>query len=166
MNCNLNAVNAWVWVAIGFLLAALAFSFFWVAALPLYIAAALVLTVSLVFIPQIKNALLAYAECRGPSDKCTISQGVNTLGQAAAALSAVAFLVAAVLETSALAFIYSWILSWLAWPLQSAVNFFVHSGQLTCVVVIVLLVGVLSNAYGYKSCMDNQGAGSGGGGVV
>jgi hypothetical protein len=84
-----------------------------------------------------------------------ISVGINTLGQAASILSAIAFLVAGVLEIAALAFISSWILAWLSVSMQTAVAYLVNSGITACVIVTGILLGVLSNAYGFK-CMDKQ----------
>ena len=136
---------------------AIALALLWVAAIPLFAAAALVAAVSFYFIPEIKQALLDYAACRGPSDKCMISVGINTLGQAASILSAIAFLVAGVLEIAALAFISSWILAWLSVSMQTAVAYLVNSGITACVIVTGILLGVLSNAYGFK-CMDKQEA--------
>ena len=81
MNCSLSTVNWLISAAIAALLAAMALAFLWVAAIPLFAAAALVASVSFYFIPHIKQALLDYATCRGPG-KCTISTGVNNLGQA------------------------------------------------------------------------------------
>src|SRR5262245_2704220 len=84
MKCSLNSVAALIATAIASLSAAIALANLWVAAAPLFGAAALVATVSFVLIPAIKNALRAYASCRGPSESCTISLGINNLGQAAA----------------------------------------------------------------------------------
>ena len=69
---------------------------------------------------------------------------------------AIAFLVAGVLEIAALAFISSWILAWLSVSMQTAVAYLVNSGITACVIVTGILLGVLSNAYGFKSCMDKQ----------
>jgi len=170
MNCSLSTVVAWISAAIASLVAAIAISYFWVAAVPLFIAAGLVATVSYVFIPAIKNALNAYAKCRGPSDKCQISSttAINNLGQAAATLSVISFTAAAIMEVGALAFLYSWLLSWLAVPIQAAVAIMVKSGQYSCAATVLILIGVLTNAWSFKSCMDQQGAGieGGGGGPV
>jgi len=160
MNCSLSTVNALIWGAIAALLAAMALAFFWVAALPLFAAAALVASVSFYFIPHIKQALLDYATCRGPGN-CTISEGVNTLGQAAAMLSLVAFALAGAMEITALGFIFSWFLSWLGMAMQAAVLALVHTGLVSCAIVILILIGVLTNAYAYKKCMDKQDGGSG-----
>lgn len=166
MNCSLNTVAGLISAAIALLLAAIVISYFWVAAVPLFIAAGLVASVSFGLIPAIKNALVAYAQCRGSSDKCSISLGINNLGQAAATLSLISFLVAAVMEVAALAFLYSWFLAWLGVSIQVAVAFMVKSGQFSCAITILILLGVLSNAWSFKNCMDQQGSGSGGGGVI
>ncbi len=166
MNCSLNTVAGLISAAIALLLAAIVISYFWVAALPLFIAAGFVASVSFGFIPAIKNALLAYAQCRGSSDTCSISLGINNLGQAAATLSLIAFLAAAVMEVAALAFLYSWFLAWLGVSIQVAVAFMVKSGQFSCAITVLILLGVLSNAWSFKNCMDQQGSGSAGGGVI
>jgi hypothetical protein len=116
----------------------------------------LVATVSFCFIPAIKNALLGYATCRGPAGKCTVATGVNALGQAAAVLSLISFALAGAMEITALAFIFSWFLSFIGIGIQAAVAILVASGMSSCAIVILILLGVLSNAYSYKSCMDQQ----------
>jgi hypothetical protein len=166
MNCSLNSVAGLIALAIALLVAAIVASYLWVAAVPLFIAAALVATVSFVLIPAIKNALIAYQQCRGPSDTCTMSLAIDTLGQVAATISAIAFLAAAIMEVAALAFLYSWILAWLAVTIQVAVAFMVKSGQFACAIAVLILLGVLTNAWSYKSCMDQQHAGGGGGGLL
>jgi hypothetical protein len=47
--------------------------------------------------------------------------------------------------------------------MQAAVAILVTSGISSCAIVILILIGVLSDAYSYKSCMDQQ---SGSGTVV
>jgi len=160
MNCSLSTVNIYISIAIAFLVGAIALSYFWVAAIPLFAAAGLVAAVSYGFIPAIKNALNAYAQCRGPG-KCTIMTGINTLGQAAGTLSVLSFAAAAVLEVAALAFLYSWLLAWLGVTIQVAVAKMVMAGQYSCAITILILLGVLIDAWAYKSCMDQQGAGTG-----
>src|SRR5438477_10947044 len=132
MNCSLSTVAGLISAAIALLLAAIVISYFWVAAVPLFIAAGLVASVSFGLIPAIKNALVAYAQCRGASDKCSISLGIDTLGQAAATLSLISFLAAAIMEVAALAFLYSWFLAWLGVSIQVAVAFMVKNGQYSC----------------------------------
>jgi hypothetical protein len=163
MNCSLSTVAGLISAAIALLVAAIAISYFWVAAVPLFIAAGFVASVSFGLIPAIKNALNAYAQCRGESGKCSISLGINTLGQAAATLSLISFLAAAIMEVAALAFLYSWFLAWLGVSIQVAVAFMVTSGQFSCAITVLILLGVLSNAWAYKNCMDQQGSGSVGG---
>jgi hypothetical protein len=165
MNCSLNTVAGLISAAIALLLGAIVLSYAWVAAAPLFIAAAMVATVSLYFIPHIKAALLAYAACRGPAGKCSLSLGINNLGQAAAVLSLVSFLAAGLLEIAALALLASWILAFLGVTAQAAVAALVTAGQFSCAIVILVLLGVLTNAWSFKSCMDKQrgdvGSGSG-----
>jgi hypothetical protein len=156
MNCSLDKVAGLISGAIAALLAAIGLAHFWVAAIPLFAAAALVATVAYYFIPAIKSALLDYAACRGPSDKCSISMGVSTLGQAAATLSVVSFSVAAAMEVAALGFLFSWFLAWLGVALQVAVAALVLSGTFSCAIVILILLGVLTNANSFKNCMDSQ----------
>ena len=154
MNCSLSKVQQLIALAIGLLIGAIALAYFWVAAIPLFAAAAMVATVAYVLIPQIKDALLAYAACRGPSDKCRIALGIDTLGQAAATLSVVAFAAAAVMQVAALAFLYSWILSSLGVALSAAVSYMVVSGIFSCAITVLILIGVLTNANSFKDCMD------------
>ena len=153
MSCSLDTVGAYIAAAIAALVAAIALALLWVAAIPLFVAAALVATVSLYLIPHIKQALLDYAACRGPG-KCTISEGINNLGQAAVVLSLFSFTAAAILEVAALGFISSWILAAVGVTLQVAVKILVYSGAASCATVVVLLISVLTNAILYKSCMD------------
>jgi hypothetical protein len=161
MNCSLTKIAELISTAIALLLSAIVISYLWVAAVPLFIAAGLVAAVSFGLIPAIKNALIAYEECRGASDKCSISQVLDNLGQAAAVLSLISFLAAAIMEVAALAFLYSWILSWLGVSMQVAVAFMVKSGQYSCAITILILLGVLSNAWSFKNCMDQQGSSPG-----
>lgn len=162
MNCSLTTVAALIAAAIALLAVAIVISYLWVAAIPLFIAAGLVAGVSFGLIPAIKNALSAYTQCRGTSGKCTISLAINTLGQAAAVLSLISFVAAAVMEVAALAFLYSWFLAWLGVSLQVAVAAMVKAGQFSCAITILILLGVLSNAWAFKKCMDQQGSGTGG----
>jgi hypothetical protein len=163
MNCDFDHVRNQIIWAIACLSVAIALAALWVSAWSLFPAAVLVGAVSYYFIPNIKQALLDYAACRGPSDKCDIKVlGLDTLGQAAAVLSVVSFVAAGLLEITALALISSWILSWLGVTMQAAVAYLVKQGIVACVIVIGILLGVLTNAYGYKNCMDQQDSGSGG----
>ena len=167
MNCNLDKVNGLIAAAIAALVAAIALASFWVTALPLFAAAALVASVSFYFIPKIKDALNEYAACRGPSKACRINSTVDTLGQVAATLSVIAFTAAAVLQIAALAFLYSWVLSWLGVTTMAAVALLVTAGKYSCAIAILLLIGVLSNAWAFKKCMDSQQPNNtDGGGVV
>jgi hypothetical protein len=161
MKCSLNTIATLISSAIAALVAAIVLAYFWVTAIPLFAAAALVATVSVGLIPAIKNALLAYAACRGPSATCTMSFTINYLSQAAAIISFVAFTVAAVLQITALAFLFSWFLSWLFPSTEAAVSVLVQSGLYGCAITAIILLGVLTNAWGYKSCMDKQDASSG-----
>jgi hypothetical protein len=156
MNCSLNKVGALIAAAIAALVAALALASLWVTALPLFGAAALVASVALYFIPAIKQALLDYGVCRGPSDRCRMNLTIDTLGQAAATLSAVAFAAAAVMQVAALAFLYSWVLSWLGVSTMAAVLILVTAGKYSCAITALLLLGVLSSAWAFKKCMDEQ----------
>ena len=160
MNCSLSTVNLWISLAIALLLIAIGVSYGWTAAFPLFVAAGLVAVVVYVIIPQLKSALLNYAACRGSSAKCTMSLTIDTLGQVVGSLSVVSFTVAGIMEIAALAFLYSWILSWLGVSIQVAVAALVLSGQVACAIAILILIGVLSNAYSFKSCMDSQSSGT------
>lgn len=165
MNCSLNSVYAWISAAIATLAAAVVAALFFVTAVPLFIAAALVAVVAYVLIPQIKSALQAYGNCRGPVGKCPpISLTIDTLGQAAATLSALTFIYAAVLELGVAAVVGSWIFSWLAPTLQAAVVKLVHGGCYGCAITALILIGVLSNAISFQNCMNQQSKSPGGSG--
>jgi hypothetical protein len=156
MNCSLNKVAGLIAAAIAALIAAIGLSYLWITALPLFGAAALVASVAFYFIPAIKQAILDYVACRGPSDKCRISLALDNLGQAAAILSVVSFAVAATMQIAALAFLYSWFLSWLGVGMMAAVVLLVKAGQYSCAITGLILLGVLSNVWAYKKCMDEQ----------
>jgi hypothetical protein len=160
MNCSLNNVMWLIAAAIALLLGAIALAVFWIAAGPLYVAAVFVAIVSFFLIPAIKNALLEYAACRGPS-KCTITNGVNNLGKIGLYLSVGTFLLAAILETAALAFLYSWFLAWIGIGIQSAVITLVASGSTACAITVIILIGVISDAIGFRDCVDAETGGSG-----
>jgi hypothetical protein len=157
VKCSLSGVYAYIALAIAALVLALVFAALWVTAIWLFAAAALVATVAYVLIPKIKSELQAYVACRGPS-KCSISISINTLGQAAAALSVVSFIVAAALQLTALALIASWFLSWLGLSIEVAVAILVRSGMFACAITALILLGVLTNAIAFKNCMDGSGA--------
>jgi hypothetical protein len=140
--------------AIAALLAAIVAANLWPTAYPLFAASALVASVTGYFIPKIKSALLDYQKCRGPSDKCQLSLGINNLGYAASTLSAVSFLLAGLMQVTALAFIASFFLSWLAVPIVAAVYYLVKTGTYSCAVTILILIGVTTNAWAFKHCMD------------
>lgn len=163
MKCSLNGVLWLIVLAIALLSSAMVVANFWPTAYPLFAAAALVAAVSLILIPAIKNALLAYAACRGASEKCSIATGINTLGEAAGILSFIAFAIAGAMQIAALAFLFSWFLAWIGVAMEAAVAALVYSGIAACGVVILILVGVLTQAYSYQSCMNQQGAGAGSG---
>ena len=167
MKCDFDRVRNLIIWAIAYLAVAIALAALWVSAWSLFPAAVLVGSVSYYFIPAIKQALLDYAACRGPSNTCNIKNiGIDTLGQIATVLSAISFLAAGLLELTALALISSWILSWLGVSLQVAVGYLVKQGIIACLIGIAALSGLLTNAYSYKSCMDNKDSGSGSTGGV
>lgn len=154
MDCNLNTVLGLVAGASALLAAAIVAAYYWPTAYPLFGAAALVGVVSFGLIPAIRNALIAYADCRGESTKCSISYSINTLGQAASILSVVSFTVAGLLQVTALAFLASWILAFIGVAMEVAVAALVYSGIAACGATILIFAGVLTKAYSYKSCMD------------
>jgi hypothetical protein len=160
MNCSLGSVYAYLALALVLLRAALTAALLWTAALPLFVAAGLVATVAYFLIPRIKDAQQAYAACRGPSGKCTISPSTHTLGQAAATFSVIAFAAAAALQLTALALIATWILAWLGMTVQAAVALLLHAGMYSGAITLLLLIGVMSNAALFKSCMDQQPSGA------
>lgn len=160
MNCSLSKVMWLIATAIALLVGAIALAVFWIAAGPLYVAAGLVATVSFILVPAIKNALLEYAACRGPS-KCTITNGVNNLGNIGLYLSAGTFLLAAIMETAALAFLYSWFTAWIGISIQGAVVILVASGTTGCAITVFVLIGVISDATGFRDCVNAETGGSG-----
>lgn len=166
MNCSLNTIAGLITAAIAALIAAIGLAYFWITAFPLFAAAALVASVAFYFIPKLKQALLDYATCRGQSDKCRISLTIDTLGQAAATLSAVSFAIAALMQTGALVFLYTWALAWLGASIMVAVLYLVKAGIFSCAITALLLLGVLSDAWAFKKCMDNQPSGGTVGGGV
>lgn len=153
LSCSLETVSKYIAAAIAALIAAIALSLLWVEAVPLFAAAGLVATVSLYLIPHIKQALLDYATCRGPGN-CTISDGINTLGQLAVALSVGTFVLAGLLQVTALGFLGSWILAVVGGTLEVLVKAIVFSGVASCVTVVIGLLGVLTNAIAFRDCMD------------
>ena len=58
MNCSLNTVAGLISAAIAALFAAIALAYFWMTAVPLFVAAGLVASVAIYFIPAIEKALL------------------------------------------------------------------------------------------------------------
>jgi hypothetical protein len=148
VKCNIGNIIALIIGAIATLAAAIAAAHFWLGAVPLFIAAALVAVVSFYFIPAIKNALLACPE------SCKVSSLINTLGQAAAILSVVAFLVAGAMQLTALAFIASWILSWLGVAMEAAVAALTYSGIATCFIVMLILFGLLTQVLANQKCLQ------------
>ena len=156
MNCSLKTVGALIAAAIAALVAAIVLANLWITALPLFGAAALVASVAFYFIPAIKKAILDYVACRGRSDKCRISLTIDTLGQAAAILSVVSFAVAGAMQVAALGFLFTYFLAWIGVGLMAAVAILVTTGLYSCAVTALILIGVLSNAWAYKKCMDSQ----------
>jgi hypothetical protein len=63
----------------------------------------------------------------------------------------VLFLVAGLMELAAIEF------GWFGIVLHIAAGYLVNIGIAACVAATGILLGVLSNAYSYKSCMDQQG---------
>jgi hypothetical protein len=161
VDCSTTRAVALIWSAIAALLAAIAVAAFWAAAFPLFAAAALVALVAYGLIPAIKNAILAYVACRGASESCSPNLLIDTLGQVAATISAISFAVAGALQIAAIASILSGILSFFGIGTSVAVATLVHSGIVACAIGILLLLGVLTNLYSYKACMDKQDAGVG-----
>jgi hypothetical protein len=159
MNCSTDHAVALIWSAIGALLAALALAALWQTALPLFGAAALVATVAYVLLPKIKQAIRDYVACRGPSQSCSANLTIDTLGQVAATISAVSFALAGALQIGVIASLVSGFLAWLGIGGAVAVATLVHSGMVACAIGVLLLAGVLTNLYAYKSCMDKQDGG-------
>jgi hypothetical protein len=150
MKCDFGTIVGLILGAIGVLAAAISLAQLWPYPGQLFIAAALVATVSGVFFSAIRSALLA---C---SPACDVSSLVNTLGQAASALAAIPFLVAALLQLKALAFIATTILAWVGLAIDAAVGLAVTAGTVGCVIVIGILVGLLVQVLVSKPCFDSQ----------
>lgn len=161
MNCSLTNVLALIATAVAMLGLAIGMALLAGYVWPLFLAAALVAVVTLVVIPALKNALQAYADCRGPSQVCSMTSAINSLGQAAAIVSAISFAVAGALQLTALAELASLVASWLGVATEVIVAALVLSGEIACGAAIVILLGVLTNALAYKSCMDKQQPASG-----
>ena len=156
MNCSLNSVIALISAAIAALAGAIALAIIFFNLPGLIIATILVGTVTFALIPQIKAGLQAYADCRGPSETCTMSLALNTLGQAAGIISIISFAAAIALLITALAFIVSVILSWLGLTLAAAAEILQIAGCVGCGAGILILLGVMTNALAYKACRDSQ----------
>ena len=156
MNCSLDKVAGLISAAIAALLAAIALAWLWMTALPLFAAAALVATVTFSLIPAINQAIRDYAACRGPSGKCGTARTIDVLGQAASTLSFVSFAVAGAMQVAALAFLFSWFLAWIGVGMMVAVLFLVKAGIVSCAITALILIGVLSNAWAFKKCMDAE----------
>lgn len=163
MKCSLTAVIALILLAMALLGGAMIIANYWPTVYPLFIAAGMVAVVTLVLIPAIKSALQAFAKCMGESSDCPVSNTINTLGQIAGLISFVAFAVAGALQIAALAFLYSWFLSWLFPSAEAAVATLVYSGIITCGICIALFLGLLTQVFSLKNCMTQQGAGAGSG---
>lgn len=154
MKCSLNTFVALISAAIACLVGAVALAAFWGTALPLFGAAALVASVSYYFIPQIKNEILAYVACRGPSKCEPPTVAIDNLGQAAVILGIGSFLAAGLLQLTALAFISSWLFSVIGWGMEFLVAKFVESGVIACGAVAIILGGILTSVLGYRDCMN------------
>jgi hypothetical protein len=72
----------------------------------------------------------------------------------------ISFAAAAVMQVAALAFLYTWLLAWLGISMMAAVLILVKAGIFACAITALLLLGVLSNAWAYKKCMDAQQEGN------
>ena len=153
-NCNLDTILVLLGFATALILAAIGLAVYWGTAVPLFVAAAFIGAVSIGFIPQIKKALIAYAECRGKTDKCTMSYTIDTLGQASTILSGISFLVAGFLQIAAIALLAIPILDLIGVALEAAVSSLVITGITLCIVTIILLGVILANLYAFKNCMD------------
>lgn len=154
MDCNLNKIVGLFVVAFVSLVAAIILANAWPTALPLFIASTLVGLVGFVVVPALRRYLVAYAECRGASDKCSMNHIIDQLGQAAGFISAISFLLAALLQIIALAFIATEVLILFGLSLEGVVSGLVITGISFCGIAILILAGVLTNLYSYKNCMD------------
>lgn len=121
----------------------------------LFIAATLVLFVSIALIPALKQAISDYATCRGPSRNCSVSTTIATLGQAASMVSATSFFLAGVLQIPALGLLSNYITALVGETLEYVVRALTYSGIAGCVAGVIIMLGVLTEVLVYKSCMDN-----------
>lgn len=156
MNCTLSKVNGLIWSAIAVLLAAIGAAWLWMTALPLFAAAAMAASVTVFFIPEIRQAIEAYVKCRGPSDWCKVTRISDALGQAAALLGTVAFAAAGALQLVALAAVASVLLSWWGVGMMAAVGIMVAAGTFACALAILWLLYAALAAERYKKCMDSR----------
>jgi|SRR6185437_6592793 len=155
MNCSLQSVIGSISLAIGMLAGAIVLAVvFDSSAIALFGAAALVLGVTAAVIPALKDAIVNYSACRGPSRTCSISTTISTLGQVTSVLSVISFVVAGALQLSVLAFLSNYITAIAGLALSTIVKGLVDSGIAACVAGIGILLGVLSQVLSYKSCMD------------
>ncbi len=155
MDCNFDRVVGVISLTIGILVAAAIIAgVFHATVIGPIGAAALVVLVSLVMIPLIRTTLMNYVSCRGPSRACSLSHGIDVLGQAAGLISAFAFLAAGILQIAALAFLADFITALVGLALEALVWGLIISGIVGCVAAVIVLSGVLTEANAYKSCMD------------
>lgn len=89
---------------------------------------------------------------------------MDTAGQVAAAISAIAFALAGALQIAAIAAFAVYFLAWIGVGLEVAVVYLVRTGMCACAIGVLLLLGVLSNVLAYKSCLDTQNPNTGPGG--
>ena len=156
MKCDFTRVVGVISLTIGILIAAsIIAGVFHATVVGLFAAAALVSLVSLVMIPLIKTTIMNYATCRGPSAACSVNPAINTLGQVAELISVVTFLVAGLIQIPALAFLSDFITTLIGLALEVIVWILVISGIVACVTAVIVLSGILTQAYAYKSCMDS-----------
>jgi len=164
MNCKLNAFEIYFTLAICLMALAMALASNWPTAFPLFGAAATIALLVSVVIPKMKQALLDYVACRGPSVKCSVGVTLYKIMQVTALLSGIAFALAGALQVTALAFISTFVLAWLGVATSAIVAVLVSSGILICGTAAVILFIIQGQAWAFARCMDEQDVNVGGAG--
>jgi membrane protein YdbS with pleckstrin-like domain len=160
MPCSLQTAYNLIAVAIAMLAAAVAAALIFFNVPGLAVAVGLVLAVSgipftdLGLIPQIRKAIQAYQDCRGPESRCTLNHSIDLLGQAAAIVSVFSWLAALALQITALGFITSVFLSWLGVAPLAAGEALKWSGIAGAVACSIILVGLVTQLRAYEACRD------------
>lgn len=159
MNCSLSKFYGFLATAIGLLLLAIAGALIPYNVVGLIISIASVLSVSFGLIPAMRDELKAYDACMGPSTNCgSIASSIDLLGQAAAIISAIAFILALSLEIPAIAALATVIFGWIGLALEAGAYALKLSGIIACGVTILILIGLVSRVKVYEDCRNAERA--------